>query len=120
MSFLTSSRLLHVPLGKTLHIIWHYPGLYDHNQGIQNWVVSTESKFLALKKRKNTQKATIAIARKLAIAIYMIINNGKRFEELTADYVPLEAQARDLRNIQRLARKMGKEASFAIIEQLFG
>lgn len=76
-------------------------------------------KFFELKKSKSTQKAVIAIARKLSIAIYMIIKEGKNFKELTAEYVPIEAQARDLRNIQRIAKKMGKEAAFSILEQVF-
>jgi len=77
------------------------------------------SKFFELKKRKSTQKSVIAIARKLSLAIYMIINKGKQFKELTANYVPIEAHARDLRNIQRLARKIGKEATIAYLEQIF-
>lgn len=77
------------------------------------------SKYYELKKRKSTQKAVIAIARKLSIAIYVIIKEGKNFKELTAEYVPIEAQARDLRNIQRIAKKMGKEAAFSILEQVF-
>lgn len=77
------------------------------------------SKFHELKKRKSTQKSVISIARKLSIAIYMIINKGKQFKELTSEYVPMEAQARDLRNIQRLAKKYGKEATMAYLEQVF-
>lgn len=77
------------------------------------------SKFYELRKRKSTQKAVIAIARKLAIAVYMIIKEGKEFKELTAEYVPIEAQARDIRNIQRIAKKIGKEATYAFLEQVF-
>ncbi|MCK9333388.1 MAG: IS110 family transposase [Candidatus Cloacimonetes bacterium] len=77
------------------------------------------SKFYELKKRKSTQKAVIAIARKLSIAIYMIIKEGKEFKELTAEYVPIEAKARDIRNIQRIATKLGKDAAFALLEQVF-
>lgn len=77
------------------------------------------SKFIELKKRKSTQKTIIAIARKLSIAVYMIINKGMKFKELTADYLPMEAQARDLRFMQRLARKYGEEATLAILEQVF-
>lgn len=77
------------------------------------------SKFHELKKRKNTQKSVIAIARKLSIAIYLIINRGKQFKELTSEYVPMEAQARDLKNIQRLAKKIGKDATIAYLEQVF-
>jgi len=77
------------------------------------------SKFFELKRRKSTQKSVIAIARKLSIAIYMIINKRMNFKELTAEYIPIEAQARDLRNIQRLAKKIGKEATLSILEQLF-
>ena len=77
------------------------------------------SKFFELKRRKSTQKSVIALARKLSIAVYMIINKGKNFSELTSEYLPIEEQVRDLRNMQRLAKKFGEEATLAVLEQVF-
>jgi transposase len=76
------------------------------------------SKFRQLIRRKSVQKSIIAIARKLANVVYLIIAKGEIYEDLGYDYVPLDAQARDFNNLKRVVLKYGKDAALAYLEQI--
>ncbi|MDP3013685.1 MAG: transposase, partial [Candidatus Subteraquimicrobiales bacterium] len=76
------------------------------------------AKFHSLKFRISTQKAVVAIARKLAIAIFMIIKEGKIYCELTPDYIPIERQAKDLKFLERLSKRMEKDAIVAYLNMI--
>lgn len=76
-------------------------------------------RFAKLRTRKSPQKAIIAIARNLSQAIYMIIKEGKTYADLTPYYEPRNTEMRDLKSLQRLAKKLGKDTSLTCLQAYF-
>lgn len=68
-----------------------------------------EAKFAMLKRRMCPKKALIAIAHKIAKAIYRIIHDGKDYVEITDRYILADRTERDLRLLSRLTERLGKD-----------
>jgi transposase len=76
------------------------------------------SKYFKLKGRMSSQKAVIAIARKLSVAVYKIIKEGKTFKELTPDYIPMDSMARDFKTLKYMTKRLDKETIKAYLDSL--
>ena len=76
------------------------------------------TKYYSLKVRIGSQKAIIAIARKLAIAIYKIVGENKSYCELSSNYVSIERTAKDLKYLERLSQRMDKDAIISYLKSL--
>ena len=68
-----------------------------------------EAKIAMLKRRVYPKKALIAVAHKIAKAIYRIIHDGKDYEEKTDRFVLVDRTEKDLRLLSRLAERLGKD-----------
>lgn len=68
------------------------------------------AKYYLLKSKIGPQKAIIAIAHKIAKAIYKIIKEGRKYEELGEAHVLQDRYARDLKALRRLQSRLGTEA----------
>lgn len=76
-------------------------------------------KFFSMRSRKVTQKAIIAIARKLSIAVFSVIALGENYKTIDPKQVQENTESRDLRNFQLLAKKIGEDKSRVSLEEIF-
>ncbi len=75
------------------------------------------AKFASLRARIEPQKAIIAIAHKIAKAIYVIIKYHQPYEELGVQRIQQDMYQRDINTLRRLQQRLGVET---IISQLSG
>jgi hypothetical protein len=73
------------------------------------------AKFASLRARIGPQKAIIAIAHKIAKAIYVIVKYHQPYEELGVQRVQQDMYQRDINTLRRLQQRLGVET---IISQL--
>ena len=66
-----------------------------------------KEKYYKLKARRGAKRAIIAIAHKILKAIYSIIKNGKKYEELGGDYLDKRNEKMQLQRLHRLAQRHG-------------
>lgn len=76
------------------------------------------AKYFALKSRIGANKAVIAIAHKLIMAVYRVIHDNKQYTELGADYVSLSQMTKDKLTLARITKRLGTEVVSALVEQI--
>lgn len=64
-------------------------------------------KYFRLRSRLGPKKAIVAIAHRIAKAVYHIIKDRERFKELGMDYLDIKRKHRSLINLTKQAEKMG-------------
>lgn len=64
-------------------------------------------KFYSLKGRIGPKKAAVAIAHKIAMAIYHIIKNGQTYQELGADYLSKRNAEKRMAYLKKQAKQLG-------------
>jgi len=64
-------------------------------------------KYYRLKARRGAKRAIVAIAHRLAKAIFHIIKFGERFHDLGADYLAMLNAGRSLARVQKMAQQIG-------------
>ena len=65
------------------------------------------AKYFRLKVRIGAKKAIIAIAHKIAIAIFHIIKHGEHFKDLGEKYLAEKYEARKVLSLHKQAKDMG-------------
>jgi transposase len=68
-----------------------------------------KAKYHSMKYRTGSSKAIVAIAHKLAKAIYEIIKEDRDYIELTNEYLTTYMYQKDMSKLSKLAEKMGKD-----------
>lgn len=76
------------------------------------------AKYFSLKSRIGANKAVIAIAHKLAKAVYSAVKEGKPYYELSDEYVSISQMNRDKKAIEKITARLGKEAVSVLLEQI--
>jgi transposase len=66
-----------------------------------------KSKYYKLKARRGAKKAIVAIAHKIAKAIFNIIKHGDTYKDLGEDYLSVPNKQKTLKNLNKSAQKMG-------------
>jgi transposase len=66
-----------------------------------------KAKYYKLKARRGAKKAIVAIAHRIAKAIYNIIKNGDSYKDLGEDYLSKPTKQRVLKNLMRKANELG-------------
>ena len=66
-----------------------------------------KAKYYKLKVRRSAKKAIVAIAHRIAKAIYNIIKNGDSYKDLGEDYLSKPTKQRVLKNLMRKANELG-------------
>ena len=66
-----------------------------------------KAKYYKLKARRGARKAIVAIAHRIAKAIYNIIKNGDTYEDLGEDYLSKPNKQRALKNLAKKADELG-------------
>lgn len=64
-------------------------------------------KYYRLRSRVGPKKAIVAIAHRLLKAIYFIIKEGKRFQDLGEDYLREKNRAAQLLHLEQRAKQFG-------------
>jgi transposase len=75
-----------------------------------------KAKYWNLKANIGGKKAVVAIAHYLAKAVYRAIKEEMEFKELTEDYASMRQTKKDLRQLSRIAKRLGKDAVKAYID----
>jgi len=71
-------------------------------------------KYYRLKARRGAKRAIVAIAHKLLKAIYVIIKEGKRYQELGSDYLDGRNKQAQIFRLKKMAEKYG----FTVVENV--
>ncbi len=66
-----------------------------------------KAKYYKLKARRGAKKAIVAIAHRIAKAIYKIIKHGDTYRDLGEDYLAVPSRQKTLMNLNRKAKEMG-------------
>ena len=66
-----------------------------------------KAKYYKLKSRRGARKAIVAIAHRIAKAIYSIIKNGDRYRDLGEEYLSKPNKQRMLKNLAKKAEELG-------------
>jgi len=66
-----------------------------------------KAKYYKLKSRRGARKAIVAIAHRIAKAIYNIIKNGDRYQDLGEEYLSKPNKQRMLKNLAKKADELG-------------
>jgi transposase len=66
-----------------------------------------KAKYYKLKSRRGARKAIVAIAHRIAKAIYSIIKNGDRYKDLGEEYLSKPNKQRVLKNLTKQAEELG-------------
>lgn len=66
-----------------------------------------KAKYYRLKSRRGARKAIVAIAHRMAKAIYSIIKNGDRYKDLGEEYLSKPNRQRVLKNLAKKADELG-------------
>ena len=65
------------------------------------------AKYFKLKARRGPKKAIVAIAHRIAKAIYNIIKHGDTFKDLGENYLTAQTKQRSINNIKQRAKQLG-------------
>ena len=65
------------------------------------------AKYFKLKARRGPKKAIVAIAHRIAKAIYNIIKHGDTFKDLGENYLTTQTKQRSINNIKQRAKQLG-------------
>jgi len=74
------------------------------------------AKYWHLKANIGGNKAVVAIAHYLAKAVYRALKEEKVFQELTEDYASVRQINKDLKQLSRITKRLGKDATKAYID----
>ena len=66
-----------------------------------------KAKYYKLKVRRSAKKAIVAIAHRIAKAIYNIIKNGSSYKDLGENYLSNPTKQKVLKNLMRKANELG-------------
>ena len=68
-----------------------------------------KDKYYRLRSRRGAKKAIVAIAHRIAKAIYYIIKHGEEYRELGEEYLQKKRQAKKLKSLQQQAGSLGMQ-----------
>jgi len=66
-----------------------------------------KAKYYKLKAKRGAKRAIVAIAHKIAKAIYKVIKYGERFQDLGEDYLTASNKKKALKHLEKKAKTMG-------------